>query len=104
MVKDITFSEFEEKVLNSDKPVLVDFWASWCPPCRIMEPEVEALSSAREDVEFFKVNVDAETDLAQKFLVLSIPTFILFQNGIERERIMGVTNDLEAMLPEVSLR
>ena len=80
-VINVTSSDFEEIVLKSDKPVLVDFWASWCGPCRMVGPIVEDISNEREDILVCKVNVDEEPDLAIEYKVMSIPMMIVFKNG-----------------------
>ena len=78
----LTSKNFEEEVLKSEKPVLVDFWATWCGPCKMMAPIVEEIAKENEDkLKVGKVNVDEATDLAVKFDVASIPTLILFRNG-----------------------
>ena len=77
----ITKENFEIEVLNSDKPVVIDFWAVWCGPCKMVAPTFEALSAELPDVKFGKVNVDEQPELAQQFKVMTIPTFILFKNG-----------------------
>ena len=78
----LTSKNFEEEVLKSEKPVLVDFWATWCGPCQMIAPIVEEIAKENEDkLKVGKVNVDEATDLAVKFDVASIPTLILFRNG-----------------------
>lgn len=90
MAKSIKTSEFEKEVLQSDLPVLVDFWASWCGPCKMQSPVIDELSAELEGkVKFVKVNVDDEGELAQKFGVMSIPTLILFENGKETDKQIG---------------
>ena len=74
-------NNFNLEVENSDKPVLIDFWASWCGPCMMMSPVVEQIEIEHPDIKVGKVNVDEEMVLAQKFMVVSIPTLILFKNG-----------------------
>lgn len=86
----ISSEEFSEKVLKSDKPVVVDFWAPWCGPCRMAEPVLEELSEDYKDkVYIMKVNVDENQELAGKYDVLSIPTTILFKDGAEVDRRIG---------------
>ena len=77
----ITKSNFEIEVLKSDKKVLLDFWASWCGPCRMVAPVLEEIASERSDIKVCKVNVDEEGELANKFGIVSIPTLIVIENG-----------------------
>ncbi len=84
-------SNFETEVLGADKPVLVDFWATWCKPCRMLAPTIEELAEDLEGkVIVGKVNVDDDPDLARKYRVASIPTLIVFENGEEVRRSVGV--------------
>lgn len=85
----ITKENFEEEVLRSDKPVLIDFWASWCGPCRMLAPTIEAIANERDDVKVGKVNVDDEGALATAFGIVSIPTVILMKDGKEVARSVG---------------
>lgn len=89
-------SEFEEKVLRADEPVLVDFYASWCGPCKIMAPIVRELAESGS-FSVYKVDVDKVTEAAGKFGVSSIPTFIAFRNGAESARIVGAVSKQELM-------
>ena len=77
----ITNANFEAEVLNSDKPVLLDFWASWCGPCRMIAPVIDKLAEERPDVKFVKINVDEEPQLAAQFGVVSIPTLVVMDGG-----------------------
>ena len=77
----ITKDNFEAEVLKSDKPVLVDFWATWCGPCRMVGPILEEIAGERDDIKIGKVDVDEERELAGQFGVMSIPTMIVFKDG-----------------------
>ncbi len=96
----ITESNFEEEVLKSDKPVLLDFWAVWCGPCKMISPVVDELAEATPDVKFGKVNVDEESELARKFNIMSIPTLLLFKDGQPVNQMVGVQpkQAIEAMV------
>lgn len=98
MAKEITTANFETEVLKSEKPVLIDFWATWCGPCMRQGPIVEEL--AEEGYAVGKVDVDQNMALAQQFRVVSIPTLILFKNGAEVQRFVGLTSkeDLKSAL------
>ncbi len=85
----ITKQNFAEEVLNSDKPVLLDFWAPWCGPCRMVSPVLEEIARERSDVKIGKINVDEETDLAAQFQVMSIPTLVVMKNGDIVDRTVG---------------
>ena len=84
-------TNFTEEVLNADKPVLVDFWASWCGPCRMFAPIIDAVAEEYPDeVKVGKIKVDEENELAQQYRVASIPTLIMFKNGEAAKRSVGV--------------
>jgi thioredoxin 1 len=86
----ITVENFEEEVLNEKRPVLVDFWASWCGPCKMLSPIVEELAEELTNVKICKVNVDEQGALAEKFRVMTIPTLILFKEGKVVNTSVGV--------------
>ncbi len=86
----ITDENFDDEVLKSDKPVLADFWAEWCGPCKMLSPVVDEIASERDDIKVVKVNVDDNQELAMKFKTMSIPTLIVFKNGEEVNRSVGV--------------
>jgi len=77
----VTMENFETEVLKSDKPVIVDFWADWCGPCKRLSPAVEELANETDEAKLCKVNVDEQPELATRFNVMSIPTLIAFKNG-----------------------
>ncbi len=77
----INLNNFREEVLNSDKPVLLDFWAPWCGPCRMVVPMVEAIADERPDVKVGKINIDEQFELAREFGVMSIPTLVVMREG-----------------------
>ena len=92
---DLTKENFQAEFTKSDKPVLVDFWAVWCGPCQMMAPILHELETEMPDVQIGKVNVDEQMDLARQFRVVSIPTLIIFKNGQEVQRMVGVTSKEE---------
>jgi thioredoxin 1 len=86
----ITKNNFAAQVLNSEKPVLLDFWASWCGPCRMLSPIVDKIANEKSSITVGKVNVDEQPELARQFGVMSIPTLIVFKNGKITQQSVGV--------------
>ena len=82
-------NNFNQEVLNSDKPVLMDFWALWCGPCRMVVPLVEEIAKERSDIKVVKINVDEEQELAMQFGVMSIPTLVVMKNGKIVNQVTG---------------
>ena len=92
-VKEVSDNSFEKEVLGADKPVLVDFWAEWCAPCRMLAPTVAAVAEHYGDAaSVVKLNVDDNPSTAQRYGIKGIPTLILFRDGKEVERVVGATS------------
>ena len=103
-ITEVTDSSFKTEVLESEKPVVVDFWAPWCGPCRMVAPVVEAVAEKLNDrVKFVKVNTDENFKTAQDHRILGIPSLLLFRDGNEADRIVGFTpqDKLEARMKKV---
>ncbi len=101
-VNEVNDTEFQNNVLSSDQPVLVDFWAAWCGPCRMIAPSVEAVAEQfNGKAKVFKMDVDNNMDTPSRYGIKGIPTLILFKNGQEQERVVGaVSRDAIARLIE----
>ncbi len=88
----ITSDNFEEEVLKSNKTTIIDFYADWCMPCKMMSPVIDEIAEENDNIKVGKLNVDEAEDLAAKYNVMSIPTIIIFKNGKEEKRFVGVTS------------
>jgi thioredoxin 1 len=88
-IKEVTDANFQAEVIESDQPVLVDFWAPWCGPCRVIAPALEEIAEERDNLTIAKLNVDDNQETAARYDVLSIPTLILFRNGEVAHKIIG---------------
>lgn len=88
----VSKENFQEIVVNAEKKVLLDFWAPWCGPCRMVLPVVEEIAEERDDIVVGKVNVDEQPELANQYGVMTIPTLIVFENGQELQRSVGAKN------------
>ena len=97
---EITTENFDSEVVNAQGKVLVDFWASWCGPCRMLSPIVDQVAAAHADVKVGKVNVDEQPKLAEKFQIMSIPTLLVFENGKVTNQSVGLVpkEQVEALL------
>ena len=88
-IKHVTDADFQAEVLESEQPVLVDFWAPWCGPCRVVAPVLEEIAGERPELKLVKLNIDENQQTAMNFQILAIHTMVLFRNGQEAKRIQG---------------
>lgn len=88
-VQHITAENFEQEVIHSEAPVLLDFWATWCAPCRMLAPTLEEVANERPDVKVCKVNIDEAPDLAQQYRIVSIPTLLVIRDGQVEGKLVG---------------
>ncbi|SCV74238.1 BQ2448_6670 [Microbotryum intermedium] len=93
VVKAIESHEEFKKIINSDKIVVIDFWATWCGPCKVISPVFEQLEKEHPNLEFYKVDVDAQEDIASECAIKAMPTFLFFQNGEEKGKVVGAAKD-----------
>jgi thioredoxin len=101
LIGDVTDQDFEERVLGSERPVLVDFWAEWCVPCHMVSPVVEEIGRDKgDDLQVAKLNIDENPDVTRRFGVMSIPTLMLFKDGKEIARVVGARGK-DALLKEI---
>lgn len=100
-VLEITKENFKSEVLSSDKPVLLDFWATWCPPCRMQSPIVDEIAEERSDIKVGKINTDNQPELASAFNIENIPTLVVIKNGDVSARLVGL-HTKEQILKQIS--
>ena len=91
-VIEVTSRNFEEEVIKSEKPVIIDFYATWCGPCKRLSPIIEEVARENENVKFVKIDIDNIKDITLEYQVKSIPTLLLIQNGEEKDRIVGIVD------------
>jgi thioredoxin len=102
-ITEVTDSSFQAEVIESETPVMVDFWAPWCGPCRVVSPVLEEIAAEREDLRIVKVNIDDNQQTAAAYGIMAIPTMLVFRNGQEAARIQGAMpkKRIEAQLDPV---
>ena len=97
MITTVTKDNFDREVVNADQTVIVDFWAAWCMPCKMLSPAVDAVAEERSDIKVCKINIDEEPELAIRFGVMSIPTLIVFKKGEVANKSIGLVSKEEIL-------
>lgn len=100
LMGDVSDQDFEDRVLNNDQPVLVDFWAEWCVPCHMVSPVVEEIGTEKQSLQVAKLNIDDNPETTRRYAIMSIPTLMLFKGGQERARLVGARGK-DALLKEI---
>ncbi len=95
MLKHVNGEQFSKEVLESKKVVLVDFYASWCPPCKMLAPILDKISNSRADFDIIKVNIDENQDIAMEYKIEVVPTMVIFKDGIAIRKIVGLVQEKE---------
>lgn len=93
MLKHVNNKNFKEEVLKSDRVVLVDFFATWCPPCKMLSPVLEKISNSRTEFDIAKINIDDDQDLAREYKIEAVPTMLVFKNGKKVDELMGFSEE-----------
>jgi len=94
-ILEVTTESFEKEVLESDKKVLIDFYADWCNPCKMLAPTIDEIASENENIKIVRINIDNEADLAVRYGIVSIPTLVVIQDGEEKGRMVGVVSKFQ---------
>ena len=93
MLKHVNNNDFKEMVLESKKPILVDFFATWCPPCKMLSPVLEEIATKNETFDIAKINIDENQELAIKYGIEVVPTMLIFKNGIQMDKVSGFMDE-----------
>jgi thioredoxin 1 len=100
-ITNVTQDNFDAEVVKSEKPVLIDFWAAWCGPCKMVSPVIEEIANERDDIKVCKINIDEEQHLAMQYGIMSIPTMMVFSEGKPVKKVVGAVpkSEIEKALP-----